>query len=95
MALTSANICYYLITVSIIDDNIVIMGPSDLIGCENIGTKGVRLGQLFLGEPVPEYYFPIQTILELEYLVIYRYDNLGRHMNVKSIYLHLVLNFFN
>ena len=33
----------------ILDDDVVIMCPSDQIGCDNRGTKGVRLGQLVLG----------------------------------------------
>ena len=36
----------------IIDDDIVRMCPCDLIGCDNRGTKEVRLGQLVLVEPV-------------------------------------------
>ena len=39
-------------TMPIIDDDVVIMCPSDMLGCDNRGTKGVRLGQLVLGEPV-------------------------------------------
>ena len=54
MALTSANICSSLRTTPIIDDDVVIMFPSDLIGCDNRGTKGVRLGNLVLGEPVSD-----------------------------------------
>ena len=52
MALTSANRCSSLRTMPIIDDDVVIMCPSDLIGYYNRGTKGVILGQLVLGEPV-------------------------------------------
>ena len=52
MALKSANICYYFRTITNIDDDVVRMCPSDLIGCDNRSTKGVRLGQLELGEPV-------------------------------------------
>ena len=37
---------------TIIDDDVVRMCSSDLIGCNNRGTKGVRLGQLVLGQPV-------------------------------------------
>ena len=54
MALTSANICCSLRTIPIIDDDVVIMRPGDLIGCDNIGTKGVRLGHPVLGEPVSD-----------------------------------------
>ena len=36
----------------ILDNDVVIMSPSDLIGCDNKGKKGVILGQLVLGEPV-------------------------------------------
>ena len=36
----------------IIDDDADIMCPSDLIGCDNRDTKGVRLGQLVIGELV-------------------------------------------
>ena len=52
MELTSDKICNSLRTMAISDDDVVIMFPSDLIGCDNISTKGVRLGQLVLGEPV-------------------------------------------
>ena len=38
----------------ILDDDVVRMCPSDPIGCDNIGTKGVRLGKLVLGEPVSD-----------------------------------------
>ena len=40
----------------ILDDDAVIMCPVDMIGCDNRGTKGVRLGQLVLREPVSYYY---------------------------------------
>ena len=36
----------------ILDDDVIIMNPSDLIGQDNRGKQGVRLGQLFPGEPV-------------------------------------------
>ena len=36
----------------ILDDDVVRMYPSDMIICDNRGTKGVRLGQLVLREPV-------------------------------------------
>ena len=54
MALTSDNICSSLRTMAILDDDFVIMCPSDLIGCDNRGTKGVRLGQLVLRGPVSD-----------------------------------------
>ena len=38
----------------ILGDDFVRMRPSDMIECDNIGTKGVKLGQLVLGEPVSE-----------------------------------------
>ena len=34
-------------TMPILDDDVVIMCPSDLIGCDNRGTKGVILVHLF------------------------------------------------
>ena len=52
MALTSSNMCSYLRTIPILDDDVVRMCPIDLIGCDNRGTKGVILGQLVLREPV-------------------------------------------
>ena len=52
MALTPSNICSSLRTMPILDDDVVIICPSDLIGCDNRGTKGVILGQLVLGEPL-------------------------------------------
>ena len=52
MELTSANICFSLRTMPILDNDFVIMCPSDLIGCDNRGTKGVRLVLLVLREPV-------------------------------------------
>ena len=52
MALTSANIRSSLRKMPILDDDVVTMCPSDMIGCDNRGTKEVRLGQLVLGEPV-------------------------------------------
>ena len=52
MALTSANICSSLRTMSILDDDVFRIFPSDLIRWDNRGTKGVRLGQLVVGEPV-------------------------------------------
>ena len=39
--ITSANICYYLRTTTIIDDNIIIMCPSDIMGWYNRGKKGL------------------------------------------------------
>ena len=38
----------------ILDDDVVRMCPSDMIGWDNRVTKGVRLGQLVLGEPVSD-----------------------------------------
>ena len=52
MALTSASICSSLRTIPIIDDDVVRMCPSDLIECDNRGTKGVRFFQLVLREIV-------------------------------------------
>ena len=40
----------------ILDDDVVRIYPIDMIGYDNIGKKGVRLGQLVLGEPVSHYY---------------------------------------
>ena len=54
VALTSANICSSLRTITILDDDVVIMYPSDLIGFDNRGTKGVRHGQLVLVELVSD-----------------------------------------
>ena len=54
MALTSANRCSSLVTMTILDDDVVRMYPSDLIGLDNRGTKGVILVQLVLGEPVSD-----------------------------------------
>ena len=39
---------------TILDDDVVRMCPSDLIGCDNIGTKGVRLGHIVPREPVSD-----------------------------------------
>ena len=47
----------------ILDDDVVRMGPSDLIGRDNRGTKGVRLGQLVLRELVSDYYDLISSKL--------------------------------
>ena len=54
MALKSSTQCYYMRTMPIIDDDVVIMCPSDLIGRDNRGTKVVILGQKFLREPVSD-----------------------------------------
>ena len=54
MALTSANRCSSLRKIPIIDDDVVIMCPSDLIGCDNRGIKWVRLVHLLLEEPVSD-----------------------------------------
>ena len=48
MALISANRCSSLRTMPILDYDVVIMCLIDLIGCDNRGTKEVRLGQLVL-----------------------------------------------
>ena len=42
----------------ILDDDVVRMCPSGLIGCDNRGTKGFRLGHLVCIEPV-SYKFPV------------------------------------
>ena len=58
-----------MITMPILDDYFVRMCPSDLIGWDNRGTKGVRLGQKVLGELVSDlvimafYYFEKVTEL--------------------------------
>ena len=54
VALTSANICSSLRTMPILDYDVVIIFPSDLIGCDNRVTKKVRLGHLLLGEPLSD-----------------------------------------
>ena len=54
MTLTSANRHSYLITIPILDNDVVIMSPSDFIGCDNRGTKEVRLGHMVLGELVSD-----------------------------------------
>ena len=54
MSLTSANIYSSLRKMPILDDDVVIMYSSDLIGWDNRGTKGDILGHLVLGEPVSE-----------------------------------------
>ena len=55
MVLTSDNRCSSLRTMPILDDDDVVrICPSDLIEWDNIGTIGVRLGQKFLVEPVPD-----------------------------------------
>ena len=56
MALTSANRCSSMRTMLIIDDDVVRMLPSNLIEWDNRGTKGVRLVQKVLREPVSDYY---------------------------------------
>ena len=63
MAFTSVTKCSYVITMPILDDDVVIMCPSDLIGRDNRGTKGVRLGQKVLGEPVSDLYTVLNFIL--------------------------------
>ena len=54
MALTSANRCSSLITMPNIDDDVVKICPTYLIGCNNRGTKGARLRHLVFGEPVSD-----------------------------------------
>ena len=54
MELKSATQFTSMITMPIIDDDVIIMCPSDLIGWDNRGTKGVRLGPKVLGEPVSD-----------------------------------------
>ena len=49
-------------TMAVIYDDAVRMGPSDLIGWDNRGTKEVRLGQRVVGEPVYDYYNIFQTL---------------------------------
>ena len=41
-------------TMPILDDDVVRMWPSDMIGWDNRGTKGVRLAQTILREPVSD-----------------------------------------
>ena len=55
MALTSSKRCSFLRKIPILGDDVFIVFPSDMIGCDNINTKGVRLGELVLGEPVSDY----------------------------------------
>ena len=52
MALKSATQCYSMRTIPIIDDDFIIMCPSDPIGWDNRGAKGVILGQKVHREPV-------------------------------------------
>ena len=54
MVLTSSIQSSSMITMPIIDDYVVKMCPSDLIGWDNRGTKGVRLGQKVIREPVSD-----------------------------------------
>ena len=54
MALASSDKGYSLITISILDDDIVIIFPSYPIGSDNRSTKGVRLGQRIFREPVSD-----------------------------------------
>ena len=42
--------------IPIIDDDVVRICLSDMIGWDNKGTKGVILGQLVLKQPVSDYY---------------------------------------
>ena len=48
MVLASANICSSLRKIPILNNDVVRMYPSDIIGYDNRGTKGVILGQLVL-----------------------------------------------
>ena len=77
MALTSSKRCSSLITMPIIDDDVVIMCPSDMIVRDNRGTKGVRLGQLVLGEPVsnykPEKNFTVKDVRKILTEYIYKW----------------------
>ena len=43
-----------LTTITILDDDVVRMCSSDLIGCDNRGKKGVILGHVFPREPVSD-----------------------------------------
>ena len=54
---------------TILDNYVVKICPSDLIGCNNIGTKVVRLSQKVLGEPVSDYY-------PLHFIVMYFYKKM-------------------
>ena len=47
---------YSLRIMPILNDDVVIMCPSDLIGCYNLGTNGVIFCHLVTGEPVSDYY---------------------------------------
>ena len=44
MELTSANICSFFRKIPIINDDVVRMCPSDMIGWDNIGTKMGYIG---------------------------------------------------
>ena len=63
MELKSDNRCSSMITMTIFDDGVFRMCPSDLIGWDNIGKKGVRLGQKVRGEPVSDEYKPLIIFL--------------------------------
>ena len=54
MSLTSSKKCSYMISMPILGDDVVRMFPSDMVGWDNIGAKGVRLGQLVPGELVSD-----------------------------------------
>ena len=63
MVHTSATKCSSMKLMPTLYDDVFIMCPSDLIGWDNIGAKGVRLGQKVLGEPVFDYYLSIFFIV--------------------------------
>ena len=54
VSLTSATQCYSMRKFSILEDDIVRICPSGLIGIDNRGTKGVVLGQKVFVEPVSD-----------------------------------------
>ena len=56
MAPTLATQCSSMRRIPTLDDDVVIMCHSDLVGRDNRSTKRVRLGQKVLGEPVSEWY---------------------------------------
>ena len=72
MALTSANICSSLRKMPIIDDDVIRMCPSDIIGCDNRGTKGIILGQLVLIRPGRRFAAAVARPLYI-YIYIYIY----------------------
>ena len=54
MALISEKRLSSMRKISILDYDVIIMCPSDLIGWDDRGKKGVGLGQKILGEPVSD-----------------------------------------